>query len=394
MRVLLSHESLVGFGGTETYAITVARALERLGHDVTIYSPNRGPMAEFARGHGVRVVGRDELPRSCELLLASDAATCHELASRCGDPVRVFVAHSADYLLQAPPQLRERCQAVVVLNDRVRRAVAARAWHPPIVRLRQPIDLQRFRPLAVPSTSRPTALMVSNYVTGARARLLEAACEAAGWKLTAVGTTTRPTPVPELAIGGTHAVIALGRSLLEGMAAGRAAYVYGVVGGDGWVTPDRYPAMEADGFAGTAMADVTLDVERLTNDLATWDERMGEVNRDLASAYHSAREHAIELVDLARGLETQPRPEPLLSDELAHLVRAQWQTELWANGAMAGVEELKALLAEADARAVDLEALARRANEQLEELRSTRRYRLACRIASPLDQFRGRNGRP
>jgi hypothetical protein len=236
--------------------------------------------------------------------------------------------------------------------------------------------------------------MVSNYVTGARARLLEAACEAAGWKLTAVGTTTRPTPVPELAIGGTHAVIALGRSLLEGMAAGRAAYVYGVVGGDGWVTPDRYPAMEADGFAGTAMADVTLDVERLTNDLATWDERMGEVNRDLASAYHSAREHAIELVDLARGLETQPRPEPLLSDELAHLVRAQWQTELWANGAMAGVEELKALLAEADARAVDLEALARRANEQLEELRSTRRYRLACRIASPLDQFRGRNGRP
>ncbi len=50
MRVLLSFENFTGFGGTETYTLTVAMELDRLGHDVAVYSPNHGAMAEFARG--------------------------------------------------------------------------------------------------------------------------------------------------------------------------------------------------------------------------------------------------------------------------------------------------------------------------------------------------------
>ena len=46
MRILLSFEN---FGGTETYTATVANELDRLGHHVMVYSPNRGAMAEFAR---------------------------------------------------------------------------------------------------------------------------------------------------------------------------------------------------------------------------------------------------------------------------------------------------------------------------------------------------------
>lgn len=47
-------------------------------------------------------------------------------------------------------------------------------------------------------------------------------------------------------------MIGLGRSALEGIAAGRPVIVHGVPGADGWVTPERYPAMESDGFAGLA----------------------------------------------------------------------------------------------------------------------------------------------
>ena len=102
-------------------------------------------MAEFAREQGIRVLGPSALPRSCDLVLASDAATGHELLSRYRDAIVVFVVHSADYMLQAPPLLRDRCQAIVVLNDRVRRAVVtARAWHAPILRLQ---SATRARPL-------------------------------------------------------------------------------------------------------------------------------------------------------------------------------------------------------------------------------------------------------
>ncbi len=300
MRIVLSSENFDGFGGTETYTLTVAQQLDALGHDVAIYAPNRGAIAQFARAEGVRVLGIDALPPACDLLVSSDAATCHELASLCGDAVRLFVAHSCDHALQSPPQLAGRCDAVIVLNDRVREAIEARGWHAPIVRLRQPIDTARFRNLGPPWPVARRALVLSNYVRGQRAELIECACRANAIDLSWAGSTTSTTATPEHAIANADLVIALGRSVLEGMAAGRAVYVYGVVGADGWVTPARYPAMEADGFAGLSDRELSIDGPRLTSDLAGWEPSMGEVNRDLVFSHHEAREHAIELLSIAQ----------------------------------------------------------------------------------------------
>lgn len=393
MRILLSFEIFAGFGGTETYTLTVATEFERLGHDVAIYSPNRGAMAEFARQQGVRVVGREELPRSSDLLICSDAATCHELAGRYHDAVRIFVAHSVDFMLQAPPQLHDRCHAVVVLNDRVRRAVEARALHAPVKRLRQPIDLRRFAGLGPGRSTARTAVVLSNDLRGSRAKLIEDACRTSGLEVRWIGGNAHRTPSPELAIAGAKLVIGLGRGVLEAMAAGRAAYVYGVIGGDGWVTPERYPTMEADGFAGTSATSIVLDGDRLADDLRSWDENMGEVNRDLAAAHHTAREHAIELVHLARSLDASPPTEPSLNEELAHLIRLQWQIEGQAAASLGHADRLSSLLAQAEANATQMEGVARAAYTQLEALRSTRRYRLASRIAAPLDRIRDRRDR-
>jgi hypothetical protein len=413
VRVLLSFENLASPGGTETYTLTVARELDRLGHDVAIYSPNLGAMAGLARARGLRVIGANELPRSVDLLICSDTATCHELAGRCRDAVRIYVAHSVDFvLLQTPPQLPDRCAAVVVLNDRVRRAIEARGWHAPIVRLRQPIDLTRFAGLGSGAEAR-TVLVLTNTVKGSRARLIEEACRANGLDVRWIGATSEPTPSPELAIAGSKLVIGLGRCALEAMAAGRATYVYGVIGGDGWVTPDSYPAMEADGFAGTALSDVVIDGDRLADHLGRWDETMGELNRDLVAAHHTAREHAVELVNLARRLEALPLVEASPGEEMAYLVRHQWQTEFRAIGNLAEADRLRRLLAQAETNLAQaetnlaqaetnlaqaetnlarMEDAARVATESLHALQSTRRYRLACRIASPLDRMRARLG--
>jgi hypothetical protein len=420
VHVLLSFENFAWFGGTESYTLTVAKELQRLGHEVAIYSPNHGAMAGFARRQGINVVSRRELPPSSDLLICSDAATCHELARRYPDAARVFVVHSVDFMLQAPPQLHDICQAVVVLNDRVRRAVEARAWHAPIVRLRQPIDLRRFAGIAPAASSSRTALVLTNAVSRSSDGLIEDACRANGLDLEWIGDEGHQTPTPELAIAGARLVIGLGRSVLEGMAAGRAAYVYGIVGGDGWVTPERYPLMEADGFAGTSASDLVIDRERLTDDLGSWDEQMGRVNRDLAAAHHAVREHAIELVNLAHSLDASPPAEPSFGEELARLVRLEWQNDLRARGNLAEADRLSSLLTQAhtdlaqaqnvalaaseqlegaqsaaraaEERIAQAQRVAQTATEELEAIRNTRRYRIACRIASPLDRMRARIG--
>lgn len=397
MRIVLSYESFEGFAGSETYTLTVARELDRLGHDVAIYSPRRRPMAEYARRQGVRVLGADDLPRSCDVVISSDAATCHELAGRYADAVRMVVVHSADFMLQAPPQLADRCQAVVVMNDRVRRAVQARAWHPRVVRLHQPIELLRFGKVRAPPVGPRAALVLSNYLEGPRAAMIREACRASGLRVDWVGSPTAQTATPELAMAGVHMVIGLGRSVLEAMASGRAAYVYGVVGADGWVTAEHYAAMEADGFAGTSMPELVVDGDRLAEDLRNWEEAMGEVNRDLAHTRHSAREHAVELVKLARELGTPAPAEPALTEELAHLVRVERQSQGQADAGLAEVARLHAVIAERDAliadrdrEAVSLRAQLAEAGERFEGVVRTRRWRLAGALAAPLDRLRSR----
>lgn len=412
MQIVLSCENFDAFGGTETYTLTAAQQLEALGHDVAIYSPNRGAMAEFARGEGMRVLGIDELPSVCDLVVFGDAATCHELSSRYGDAVRMFVVHSRDHALQYPPQLDGCCHAVIVLNDRVRRTVEARGWHAPIVRLSQPIDTARFRNLGPPRRSARRALLLSNYLTGPRTELLESACRANCISLSWIGVPASPTATPEHAIANADMVFALGRSALEGMAAGRAVYVYGAVGGDGWVTPDRYPAMEADGFAGLSDRGMTIDVARLTADLAEWKQMMGEVNRDLVLSNHEAREHAIELVSLARTVEAREHFPGTAANELAYLVRRERQAYARCFGALAEASQLRSQLSEAEVRLGEAGAHIAQASQlrsqlsetelqlgeararitmlegSLRDIRGTRRYRLAVRLARPLDRLR------
>jgi chromosome segregation ATPase len=136
----------------------------------------------------------------------------------------------------------------------------------------------------------------------------------------------------------------------------------------------------------------------------------------LASAHHSAREHAIKLVELARGLARSPEQEVMLSDELARVIRLQWCSEGQAATSQREVLGLRARLDERDAQAADLAArleerdaqaadlaarLERRdaqaadlaarlaaAEAQLASLKATRRYRLASRVAEPLDRLR------
>jgi hypothetical protein len=236
-------------------------------------------------------------------------------------------------VLNEVPQLPGVCDAVVVMNDRIGKWAHARAWHAPITRLRQPIEISRFRDLPAPRPRPRRVLVTSNYVDGPRGRLLNEACRRAGYGVDWIGTTSRPSAFPEHAIAAADIVIGLGRSALEAMAAGRAVYVYGILGAGGWVTTRSYGQLEADGFAGLTDGRPGT-VERLAADLRRWQPDMGEANRDLACMNHSVRAHAIELVGLVvrarweRGGSDEQHSGPsvpLPAEEFARLLRIEWQ---------------------------------------------------------------------
>ena len=350
MRIVMSHEDLSSYGGTETYMLTVAVELQRRGHQVTLFAHELGVVAAEARGQGIAVTDEESrLPATCGLVLAQDAGSAFVMAARYPGARRLFVAHSDFHALQSPPQLDGVCDAVVVMNERTGRFVGDLAHAPPVVRLEQPLDLRRFAPRGPSRTEPRTALLLGNYLRGPLVEALEAACRAAGLEPVQAGVHATATATPEEAIAQADVVIGLGRCIVEAMACERGAYVYGLAGGDGWVTPERYAALAADGFAGGATDDV-LGPARITADLRAWTPEMGPANRLLASAHHNVYDHVHGLLALADDAPGPHEP-PTQAAELARLVRLQWQTSSEYFGALEALRELREALRTQEAEA-------------------------------------------
>jgi hypothetical protein len=401
MRLLLATHEL-GRGGSESYLVAVASELQRLGHLVGVHAVTDGPGGERLRTLGIEpALGEQPPAGSFDAALVQDAGRSYAVARAHPDAAQVFVAHSELADGQLPPQ-GGAVAAAVALSDRVARRIAAQAAPPPVVRLIQPVDSERF---AARETVRETprrAIVLSNYLHGERLDLLRRAWEPAGVELTAVGVEGEPSDAPELVIADADIVVAKGRALLEGMACGRACYLYDMAGCDGWVTPEAYPALESDAFAGQATGR-TATVEALRDDLARYRPEMGTANRDLVTANHGLRRHAERLVELLAAAAPPSAGDPTALTELERVARDRERIANRAAGAVRETDRLHARIVEIDADRVSLredcvglredrdrwQAEAERHAREGRELRATRRYRLAGALARPFDALRG-----
>ena len=314
-------------------------------------------MSEFIAERGLPVaIGERDLPDTCDAILVQDAAMAYALADRWPQTPQVFRAPSALHDFQFPPQLPGVARTVVVCSERFARHVSALAGEREIVRLRHPVDTKRLSPHGEIRARPRRAVLLGNYASGRRRELLVDAWQAAGVECITVGAHGISTPDPVAEIAAADIVVGKARAILDAMACGRAAYVLDFAGGDGWVTEERYPAMEADNFGGQA-TDWIVDKDRLVADLAEYRQDMGQVNRDLVLAHHDARTHAYELVALFRRIAGGAEPPTGPLRELARLVRLQWATEQDAMGLRQALhaERERAVVAEDYARSLEEE---------------------------------------
>src|SRR4051794_22705112 len=217
MRIVLGRQHLVTPGGTQTYAATVAREFDRLGHDVTIATERAGPYAELIKERGVRVVEPDDPPPACDAIIGHDLVMASTLAERYPDARLVFVIHSDTYDLQLPPLVPGVVDAVVACSERMASRVRATPLDAPVVRLTEPIDTEpHLDPAPLPERPR-RALILSNYLTGARRERLVDAWEGAGIECVQIGKPGNLVldPIPE--IQKADIVVAKARAALEGM---------------------------------------------------------------------------------------------------------------------------------------------------------------------------------
>jgi hypothetical protein len=418
MDIVVAAMALDRPGGVQSYVLTIAPHLERLGHEVTLYAPDTGPIADLARERGLRVsAGEHELPAECDAVLSNDAPSAYDMADRYPKAVRGLIVHSGDLDVHLPPRHEAVVCFAVALNGVVERRLAATADATPVTRLRQPIDIAHFYPATPPRERASHVLFLGNRLEGPARETLGRICERAGLTWRQVGSTGVSAVDPFAAILDADIVVGQGRSALDAMACGRAAWIYGPAAGDGWVTTATYDRLEDDGFRGRATPAV-VEAEAFDEALAEYTPRMGRVNRRLATLHHSPYDHAVAVAGLLMGTEARtPPPAPLR--EMARLVRTQYDAQTRV-AAIAGeltervadraqhvaeltrhVAELTRHIAELTQRVGELEA--ERAElieayewhrQRLQEIVGTRRWQAARVVAWPLDRARqGRRAR-
>lgn len=398
MQIVLTAPALAMPGGVQSYALTVAGQLERIGHEVTLWAPVQGMVADVARDRGLRVARSEgDLPDVCDAVLAQDAVTLLTAADMYPEAARALVIHGAETDLHFPPPPAGAAGVVIALNDATARRARAIAGAPPVVRLRQPIDTARFTPRRDLPAEPRRVLLLGNDLLGVRRDTLFALCEGAGLSITQIGQHGAIVADPVAEICAADIVIGRGRSVLEAMACGRAVYVMGPWAGDGWVTPATYPAFEADGFRGWATDEIP-DARAFVSALGGYDAAMADVNRAIAVQHHRFYEHATEVAEILGEVKPRPLPDAPLR-ELARLVRVSYQSHVRA------VEignDLHAAHLHADALTTELEA-ARRANDELlaevarlrrelDGVVGSRRWQAARAVGRPLERLRALRG--
>lgn len=334
-------EILLGTSALEprSYLVAVSEQLERLGHEVLVFAAE--PLASPPE---LRVVGvgRD-LPLAPDAIYSQDLEAALLLADLYPLTRQVFVAHGDREDVWLPPQLAGVVARVVVLDDRTAERARAAALPHELLRLRRPVDLDRHAHRGeLPERPRRARVALEGFSDYRRGLLQRALAEA----------RIEAGEDGELVIGR-------GQAIVDALAEGLAAYVYGDQGGDGWVTPERYARLEADGFSGRAEGSATT-FEQLRADLGRYDPAMGPANRELAEA-HDARRHAEALVEALRALAPPRGPVAAPLRELARVVRLEAASSRRA-------AELAAEAAAIRGRAQDAERQAATAHERAEEL--------------------------
>ena len=378
---------MVHVGGTEAYLLTVGEHLQRLGHEVVIYAPELGPYGDHVRRCGIEVVGEmRELPADCDVVLAQDTIVAYDMAQRYPPAQQVYRVCGDSFDFQLPPQLDGVVNLIVVLSDRYARVTEACAAKAPILRMRVPIDIDRLVPIGTLRARPRRAVMLGNYPD--RFGLVREAWGQHGVEVLQVGNLegTRQSYDVAHAVADADIVVAKARAALDAMACGRAVYIYDMFGGDGWVTPDLYPALEADNFAGQATGRV-IGVAELEHDIGEYDARMGIANRDLILQHHNARYHVMELLAaIDNGTPSHHPVQPMR--EIARLTALLWSWEQAARNHQGTAREIwerlvRAEQSEADAlqraghaereRAEALQAIAAAELARTEALRAAER---------------------
>ncbi len=270
MKILLGNNTLSLLAGSETWVLTLAIRLKKLGHSVACYSPFLGAIAEKLEKEGIRsyadlsmsgmkpfsVLLEEEADHNYDIIIANHFHIVAALRDKFPKTPIISTIHGiihTDGGEWAPehPALDSGVNQFVSVSEEVQDILRGQYGLDSVI-VRNFIDVQRFGALPAPA-EKPKQFFVNTNYSSREDEVIVLIRETAklmGAKVVAIGQNFTQTLEVDKAIKDSDVVFGMGRSVLEGMAAGRLGVCLGRWGYGGVIVESTVDAIRRKNFSG------------------------------------------------------------------------------------------------------------------------------------------------
>jgi len=317
LKILLGNNTLSLLAGSETWTLTLALELHRMGHHVACFAPDLGLIANELEKAGVHCYSdlttskikpfspyfEPSVDHDYDVIIANHNHIVDYLRSQYPKKPIISTIHGIIHLMdgkggqvKAPehPALESGVNQFVAVSEEVR-DMLQKDYHIEATIIRNFFDIKKFnakRPISLPA---PKQFFVNTNYAGKGDAEIEVIREVAkhyGAKLTAVGENFSQALDVTRAIEDADVVVGMGRSVLEGVAAGRLGIVHGRWGTGGVITEDTVESLRSWNFSGRDSGGTLATATWLINqidlhykqDTIDWGKRYMAQNHNVALA--------------------------------------------------------------------------------------------------------------
>lgn len=283
LKILLGNQTLSLLAGSETWTETLALELKELGHSVHCFSPNLGIVAQRLEDAGIScfsdvsasnikpysIVLEEKIEHTYDVIIANHNGIVKYLRSQFPRIPIISTIHgilhedSDGQIAPEHPALDAGVQQFVSVSEEVQ-ALLRQKYNIDSVIVRNFLDTEHFKSKHKIATKKPRQILFNsnyNFPDDKEVQILRAVAKHYGAKLAAIGENFASAPDVMQPIEISDVVIGMGRSVLEGLSAGRLGIVFGRWGYGGVIHEGNVEQLRSTNFSGRSNEYEGIDVE-------------------------------------------------------------------------------------------------------------------------------------
>lgn len=332
MKILLANNSLSMLAGSETWTHTLALQLKKMGHKVEGFSPELGIISEDLEKNDIPCVSaitnsgvkpfsillEPKKEFSYDVIICAHNHIARYLRAQFPKTPIICVIHGIIHKMQGPnntevdapehPATDVKIDQYIAVSEEIQQLLK-REYNIDSILLRNFFDIEKFTSKTPVTKDKPRMFLVNSNYTGNHDPEMELIREVAKHydaKLAAIGMNFALSLNPMQAIEEADVVVGMGRSVLEGLSAGRLAIVNGRWGTGGVIRENNVEELRACNFSGRNSGGRLYTKEELIAEIDQYfKQETMEWGRNYIRREHNAETAAEYLLTIAKCLIDQ-----------------------------------------------------------------------------------------